>query len=407
MDGKWKRVIPCFLVLGLLATLWLGCGKKEEGKVVIRVGYITDYSGGAAPAFESINKCMDDLARYFNDEGLIPGVTLKIDSYDAMYNPARDIPAYEWLKEKGAEVIITPAPHTAEVLKSFAGQDKVPICTWMATPGMIDPPGWVFCAGMDTPPLAKALLKSISDHWDYVAEGRKPKIATVGHTDPSQIFLNDALTEYCQAHPDEFELVGKYTQPFGTMTWTGVVEKVKDCDYIGCQDAQASNAAFIKQLRDKGSKATLFGLDAMPSIKSLFVQVCGWEGLDGTLSFFPWGFWGDAFETTELAEELLDRYRSGEANDIISHGNGYLAVYCPYVFFSILRQAVEEVGAEDFDGQAFYDTAIKFNATYKGLPEREFTETRRDLSREAAVYEWKADVKDIVRISDWLPGLVE
>jgi len=404
----WKKAVVSLLVLALLAVPLLGCGEKEEGKVTIRVGYITDYSGVAAPAFEAINKVMEDLVRYFNDEGLIPGVTLKLDSYDAMYSPARYVPAFDWCRAKGDKIIITPDPQAAQLLKSFGETYKVPILTWMATDDMTNPPGWLFCAGINTIPMAKALLEWISDQWDYVAEGRKPKIATVGHTELSQFFLNDALTQYCQDHPDKFDLVGKYLQPFGTMTWTGQILAVKDCDYIGFQNAQMTNAVFVRQLRESGSRATLFDLDAIASTKSLFVEMCGWEALDGKISFFPWGFWSDtSFEITELAKELLSRYRPGEANGIISKGNGYLAVYAPYVFFNIIRQAVEEVGAENFDGQAFYDAATKFKATYKGFPEREFTATRRDLPREAGVYEWRADVEDIVRISDWLSGLVE
>ena len=404
----WKMAVISLVVLALLAVPLLGCGNKEEGKVTIRVGYITDYSGVAAPAFETINQCMEDLARYFNDEGLIPGVTLKIDSYDAMFSPARYVPALDWCRAKGDKIILTPDPQAATLLKSFAETYKVPIGTWMATDAMINPPGWVFCAGMNTVPMAKALLQWISDQWDYVAEGRKPKIATVGHTEASEIYLNEALTEYCQAHPDQFDLVGEYLEPFGTMIWSGQIVKVKDCDYVGFQDAQMTNAAFVRQLRESGSKATLFDLDASASVQSLFVQMCGWEALDGKISFFPWGFWSDTgLELVDLAKELLSRYRSGEADDIISQGNGYLAVYCPYVFFNLIRQAVEEAGAENFDGQAFYDAAINFKATFQGYPEREFTETRRDFPREAAVYQWKADVEDVVRISNWLPGLVE
>ena len=48
-----------------------------------------------------------------------------------------------------------------------------------------------------------------------------------------------------------------------------------------------------------------------------------------------------------------------------------------YMMYDIVRQAVEEVGAENFDGQAFYDAAVKFNKSYEGLYEVGFTETEK------------------------------
>jgi hypothetical protein len=69
----------------------------------------------------------------------------------------------------------------------------------------------------------------------------------------------------------------------------------------------------------------------------------------------------------------------------------------------MVRQTIEEVGAEQFDGQAFYDTAITFKVQYDGFPEWYFTETDRNLIHHAAVYEWRAQTENLVMMSDWLP----
>jgi hypothetical protein len=74
-----------------------------------------------------------------------------------------------------------------------------------------------------------------------------------------------------------------------------------------------------------------------------------------------------------------------------------------YCFFDILRQAIAEVGAENFDGQAFYNAAAKFKAHYDGYPEWGYSETKRYLLSDVLAYKWSAQVGDLVRVSDWIP----
>jgi hypothetical protein len=401
MKHVLRVTVVCLLVVALLAVPLLGCGNGGGGKVKITIGVITDFTGVGAEAFKRINLAIEDLAKYYNEQNLIPGVELKLALYDAQYTPSRYVPGYDWLKQKGAKIILTPDPEAAEILKSFAATDKIPLCTWMASEAMVDPPGWVFCAAGRASSALPTLLEWISEQWPSYPT--RPKIAAVGCQEVSMTQIVETLEQYCRAHPDRFEYAGKYLAPMGTTLWSGQVEKVKDCDYIVHNQAMTFTANFLKQLRSKGSTARTVDLDAQASAIRYFLDMCGWEELDGHLSFFPWGWWGDPLASIELAEELLNRYHlAAEAADIRSAGNGYLALYAPMVFFDILRQTVEEVGAEDFDGQAFYNTAINFSKTYDGFPERAFTETRRAFPNEAAVYEWRAEVKDIVRISDWL-----
>jgi len=41
--------------------------------------------------------------------------------------------------------------------------------------------------------------------------------------------------------------------------------------------------------------------------------------------------------------------------------------------------------------------------TLEGLPEWDFTDTKRYIVNAIQVYEWRAEVEDMVRMSDWLP----
>ena len=66
------------------------------------------------------------------------------------------------------------------------------------------------------------------------------------------------------------------------------------------------------------------------------------------------------------------------------------------------------MGAENFNGQAYYDAAINYKTTssmWEGCPEFSFSETRRKLMDYTLIIGFKGgDVKDYVTISGWLPA---
>jgi hypothetical protein len=78
--------------------------------------------------------------------------------------------------------------------------------------------------------------------------------------------------------------------------------------------------------------------------------------------------------------------------------------------FEVLQQAIQKVGAENFDGQAFLDAAIDYKTTsalWQGYPQWGFSQTKRYLVDHNLIYEFSAEAQDLVRISDWLPQIKE
>jgi hypothetical protein len=71
--------------------------------------------------------------------------------------------------------------------------------------------------------------------------------------------------------------------------------------------------------------------------------------------------------------------------------------------FEIVRQAVEKVGIENFDGQAFCDEAVKYSLQYEGFPQSYFTDTVRYLVHQCAIHKWSAASEGLIRLTDWLP----
>jgi hypothetical protein len=64
---------------------------------------------------------------------------------------------------------------------------------------------------------------------------------------------------------------------------------------------------------------------------------------------------------------------------------------------------VEEVGVQNFDGQAFYNKATNFTTTWEAYPEWGFTPTIRYAVAYTAIYRFDAELERTVRVSDWLP----
>jgi len=420
MNHSWRKVLASFLVLVLIAVLGVSCGDdEEEGVVTIRLGEITDLTGPGSPAVITLHWALEDMVKYYNENDLIPGVKMDIVSWDSKYDPSREIPGYEWVREKGADIIIVVIPTSGPLLKPFADKDKVPISSLSTHRDTLDPPGWVFNMSNSSDMHVKTLMKWIvENHWD--AEGI-PKFGLAGWDEVMIRAIDDAMEEYSQDHSDQVEYVDPLFVPFGSQAWGGEVEKLKDCDYIATIGFPM--AKFIEAFQLRGHDATFIDPSAgASSYRGFFVDLIGWEALDGTLTSNSAPFWSDDTPVMDLARELLDTYRPGQKEEVMWAGLAYCGGVHNLIYtFEILKNAIEEVGAENFDGQAFYDAAVEYTLggpLFEGYyPEWGFTETKRYMVDHLLIQEYNAEVEDIVTVSgdvgkpgildDWLPLIVD
>ena len=405
MKSTWQRVIACCLVtLVLVSAVCVGCGEEGgKGKRVVTIGHITDLTGPASSALIPLAYGLEDIVRYYNENDLIPGVYVKVVTYDTRYDPSRDVPAYDWVRGRGAEIIMTPLANTAETLKSFVEKDRIPLIAMATTKVLTEDPGWVFCRDPNMSYFIQTLLKWISEeHWDY--NNGIPKIGSAGWVEQAYIEIETGMKEYCQAHPDKFKWVGGYRTPNGSMSWGGEVEKLKDCDYVYLPSA-IGGVTFVNQFRDRGYGATFISTAPLFAFIGLTLDGCGWEKMDGTLTAAGGGFLEPMAPFHELARELLYKYHPDQAKEIERAGIGYTGGYDPgRVNLDILRAAIEAVGVDNFDGQAFYDTAVNFSITYEGLPELSYAKHQdpRWANDYVQIWEWKAQESKIVLLHDWM-----
>jgi hypothetical protein len=348
------------------------------------------------------------VARYYNDENLIPGATVKMIFYDTKFDASRYIPGYDWCKSKGTDVIITILPDVAQVFKPFAERDKIAIVSLSGIKELLEPPGWVFGVSGSLNEGSKTLLKWVREN-DWKGQGI-PKIGVVGWTTAQSQDVGNTVEAYLCDHPGLYQYVARYSALPGTMDWRTQAERLKDCDYIACVSGTMLGY-FLRDLRSFGSDATIIDcLASMGSYRTFYSDMVGWEALDGCYPTANSFYWTDSDPIVDLAKTVVHRYHSSsEAEEIIASGNGYVGPAAMLVaILEILQQAVEKVGAENFNDQAYSDAAINYKTTssiWKNYLEFSFSQTRRMLMDQCVITGFKAgDVKDYVTLTGWLPA---
>ena len=343
--------------------------------VEITIGNLTDLTGPASNQFILITAALEDLVRYYNENNIIPGVELKVINYDGQFDPSNDIPGYEWLKSRGADLIFTGVPDTPLTLKSTVNKDEMPLYSSNGYQEMLDPPGYVFIMGVIPEHQAYTVLNWIAENdWDYESNG-PAKIGGASWIEGySQSFMA-AMEKYAETHPEQFEWVGGYLSHF-TFDWGVEAEALKDCDYVyPC----ISPVAFVKEHRRVSDTTKFIGADPHLTWFAQIDQANLWDDIDGTL-FVRGGslWWNEDDDLINLAKELLYEYRPDEAEEIMQGGVAYASVagVC-YPMLDIIADAVEAVGADNFNSQAIYDTAISYSLVTDDVERASFTKTKR------------------------------
>lgn len=414
---SWKQRIGLFLVAATLSLVLIACGDHQnqtgsvptssidetpfDEDVVITIGNLSDLTGVSAGAMKYINVALDDLVGYYNDNNLIPGVSLKVVTYDGQMDPAKDVPGYEWLMKKGADVLFTPIPATPVTLKPRVDQDRIVLFTMTSQKEGFLPPGYVFNLGIDPQYDGYTMMKWIAEYdWDWETQGP----ARVGGAAWSESYsdeLMNGMKEYCVAHPEQFDWIGGHLTDFG-FSWESEVEALKNCNYVYPGIVFIN---FVKQYRNAGCvEAKLIGTETQTAFFDLVDDSDLWDEIDGMLflKFSRW--WNEDGEIISLIKQILNDSHPDKAEEVISAGVGYLSLNQLYAMLEIIRNATEQVGPQNVDSQSIYASAQSFSLYTDGIQRLSFSDEKRDAVDAYAMYEARASEKDIFRIhNEWFP----
>ena len=368
--------------------------------IVIIIGNLSDLTGPASQVLKVLNDAVDDTVRYFNEQNLIPGIEVEVVTYDGQYDPSKDIPGYEWLKEKGADLIICP-PASGVTLAAFANRDEIPLFITSGNLEDLEPGGYAFSYGETTEWSAYTTLKWVAENdWDYETNG-PAKIGVAGWSDGFTDKFQIAMKQYVDAHPDQYEWVGGHLVPMSTFTWGPEVDALKDCDYVVPPGIMFS---FVKEYRAAGHTAKFIGGAPQAAFMGMIDDAALWDEIDGMLFFNVTRWWNEEGTIIDLTKELLHKNHPDSAERMMRSGNGYLAVANMVIVLELIKNAVETVGAENFSSQALYDAAGSYSLTVDGVERFSYNETKRGVTNYLGVYEARAADKNLFRVEpEWYP----
>ena len=210
--------------------------------------------------------------------------------------------------------------------------------------------------------VIQTLLKWIADNeWDWQTNG-PAKIGGAMWAESYGIGCMDGLRAYCDANPEQYELVDIFLPDF-KFNWATEVEALKDCDYV---IPPVPMNTFAKQLKDAGHEVTYVGTDAHLAFMNMIGEQNLWDALDGMVLVRPALWWTDEGEGMDLTKTILQRYRPNQAEEIKEAGVSYMSVQQHYLMLELIKATVMEVGAENFSSEAMYNTAQNFTLTMDG-----------------------------------------
>ncbi len=370
--------------------------------VIITIGNISDVTGGAAGALKIVSLGVEDAIKHFNEQNLIPGVELEMITYDNEYNPAKEIPGYKWLKERGADIIIGNLPQTPVTLKPFVDNEEIMLFSMPYIEEGFMPPGYTFSFNVLAQPMGATLMKWIAKNDPDFPQGRPAKIGAANWEEPQSHAVFEGMEEYANAHPNQFEWVGGYLTG-RTFFWGPEVDALKDCDYV--MPPMAGLVPFAKEYRAAGHEAKFIGIDGQAAFLGLVGDANLWDELDGMLFSLSYGYWTDNSELIDLANQLVRDHPNAE--HVMSNGTSYLGPFIAYQgMLAMLAETINNVGPENFTSQAFYDVANSYSGLLDGR-EWGFSETRRTPINTIGIYELDASQQNLFRADpEWQP-LVE
>jgi hypothetical protein len=388
------------IILGILLLtvpllgIW-GCDGDDNGTIeetgkgeirTITIGSLTDMTGVAANSLQVIDIALQDMVNYYNDNNLIPGVELEVEKYDTQYDPTRFTTGYEWLRQKGADVIWNALPPGVPTLMSRVNTDQFPFFTATANvePSELDG-SYVFCLAITPTYEAYTFLDWLAKNDPDFPKDRPAKIGGAAWTDGYNNILFKAAKEYCKAHPDQYDWVTDYITNI-KFTWMTEAEGLKDCDYVF---VPTPPQAFMKQYRAAGYSATFLGTELPAAFMGMMDQEGLGEAIDGMYFLLSNAWYNESDIIMDRLNTLLDtKHSAKEAEEFRANGCGYRGGKQAYMMCEIIKETVERVGIDNFNSETCVDTAKSWSFDLGDVENfQSFTETKRFSQNYYAAYE--------------------
>ena len=167
------------LAVALAALLVVTACAPSEGplpgeKRVVEIGEIGSLTGPGSSADQNFLFGVLDYANYFNEQEMIPGVTVEIPWRDSARNMERWLSAYEALKARGVHVMMSNETLGLEPFQDRVERDQIAMYSGNPIQEMVYPPRWYYFRSPTWAEQFAVLAEYLMENWQ---EERPPKLA--------------------------------------------------------------------------------------------------------------------------------------------------------------------------------------------------------------------------------------
>ena len=319
-----KRFIGLCAVLCLLLSAQAGMAKE------IKVGLLSDLTGGTAsvgaPYAEGVKAC----AAWLNAKNYIPGHTIKLLQVDYAYDVQQALAAYKRFLSEGIVALQGWGTGDTEALTKFVGKDRIP--TWSASYSahLTDPAKapYNFFVATDYSTQARAAFKYLKDNWK---EKRAPRLGLVYPDVPYGLSPIPAIKAY--AKELGYELVGEEVVGLKAIDATPQLLSLqgKNPDFVWVGGTTPSTAVVMKDAK-KLNMNVVFVANIWGSDENLF-KLAG-DAAKGNIGLQTSVVYGDDVPGMKVIKEA-----SGGQPQMSHYIRGFVSMY---VMAEAIRMAAEK-----------------------------------------------------------------
>jgi ABC-type branched-subunit amino acid transport system substrate-binding protein len=323
---------------------------------------VHDYSGPLSATTLQAAEASKDLLQYYNDQGGLDGVPLRLQLHDTKYERAAAMAAYAQIREEKPKPLMVFFNTTGDVdaLAARFKEDKLVCLAPGGAPATLWPAGWVFTLTPEFAGMTASSIDYISENWSKSGETRKCKIAlfnpdySVGHS-----IGTTEVEEYIKTKSN-IELVANMYFDAKALDLSSDIIRVMQYqpDYLIGFYYATSGAAFYKSLKSSGYIGKVKICSVLWGLLEETGKMAGVELVEGVIgphfyeSFLPKGQ-PQASKGMQFVSDLFDKGNHPAAY----RGVGYLSgILGSYLAFGILKKALAEVGWSKLDSTAVYNT---------------------------------------------------
>lgn len=318
---SWTTAAVFLLAGSLGAACAAEQGADDEGGAIsssdkIVIGSMQDLSGPIGTYGTAINNGAKLAVKQFNEDGGIDGAKVELKEFDTVSDKAKAAVGVRSLTSDGAAAILGPTGSSALVVAAPVAKQLgvvlvAPTSTENFDDGVLN--DWTYRVGP---------IEALS--FTEVMEKVLPELG-----DPERVALfydaanNSSIEErkLLEENADDlgFEFTGAEAVPAGQTDVTGAVSKIlaQDPEAIFISHLAAESAAFMKEVRARGSEVPFMG---GPAFASLEIFKLAGEAGEGAHTFVQYL----ASSTEPAAQAFRDAYKAeyGEIPDQFAAG-GY------------------------------------------------------------------------------------